>query len=71
MDISEIINRPRDKALYTEEMCFVIQQYLFQLKGVRVSPMIDLFKGIERETKLMIHMYGFAELYFKEQNKTT
>lgn len=78
MNIFGIINRPSQAVYSIEELSFVVESYIEQVKGKRVK--INLMKGLPthgffvqtqlpRQIKGLNYAFNVAQAYFKKQYK--
>ena len=73
MNLQEIINRPNGSVFDRKELEFVVEQYIYKMKGIRVN--INTFQGIPNhpmmakmiaptEIQKLNMAFGVAQQYF-------
>lgn len=69
MNLREIVNRPDKEVFEQDEMLFVIEEYIYAKKGIRIKAMIrtDMFNSLEDLDK-MIKFFNVAKGYYSNNN---
>lgn len=69
MNIAEIINR-QSETIDVEEMIFVVEHYIYKMKGKQVKIVLDSFMPMLYASKVQLLHHAYEWAAFKLRNDT-